>query len=702
MKNIFFNGDHSPIGAFSSFTLGFKGSSGGFGLELGKPADQDVYIGLESKEGESYELLPFFTKSEDETKHYDITNKNIDENQSLLETFKDDQISREYKLGSDKWMAGDLTLTIYSPVCSIPDPKKAEEEEIKKAINPAVYIDITIDNTKGEKKRRGIFGFCSKNLMVKEHMRRLDDVSEGKYVGIGQGRNIALVSKDKGVKSATSFTIEKILTDTIEENWTFGLGAAGTMIMEVAAGEKRTFSFVGCFYKGGYVTTGLDATYYYTNFFKNIEEVAQYSLNNYREFVDNCINANSMIDNSKLSEEQKFMLIHSIRSYYGSTEFLDLKGEPFWIVNEGEYRMMNTFDLTVDQLFYEMKMNPWTVKNELNMFSKRYSYYDKVKLPGDEKEYPGGISFTHDMGVANLLSRPGYSSYERYGISGCFSHMTHEQLVNWICCAAVYAEQTKDKKWLKDNMNTFIECFESMINRDNPDPEKRNGIMSLDSTRVMGGAEITTYDSLDVSLGQARNNIYLAVKCWASYVALEKIFKENGYEELSKEAGLQAERCANTLVQHVTEEGYIPAVIDEGNDSKIIPAIEGLIFPYYTNCSEALDINGRFSNLINILKKHLGTILIPGVCLFEDGGWKLSSTSDNSWLSKIYLCQFVARKLLGIEWDEKGKASDKAHVKWLLHPEKSYYCWSDQMLSGVAKGSKYYPRGVTSILWLEE
>ena len=25
-------------------------------------------------------------------------------------------------------------------------------------------------------------------------------------------------------------------------------------------------------------------------------------------------------------------------------------------------------------------------------------------------------------------------------------------------------------------------------------------------------------------------------------------------------------------------------------------------------------------------------VLKPGLCLFEDGGWKLSSTSDNSWL----------------------------------------------------------------------
>lgn len=703
MENIFFNAHHSPIGAFASFTLGYKGNKGGFGLELGKPADQDVYIGLEAAEGEYYEALPFYAEAaDDEAKRYDVENKSEEKKQAFLVAFKDNQIKREFKLGCDTWTAGDLTFTVYSPVCSVPDPKKASAEEMKKAINPAVYMDITIDNSKASKKRKAIFGFCSKGDPSRSNMRRLDDVSDGKYVGIGQGRDVALVSKDKGVKSATGFALDRILKEELEENWTFGLGGTGTLIMEVEPFEKKTFSFVGCFYKGGYVTSALDTVYYYTKFFKNIEAVAEYSLNNYKELIEDCVKANLMVVNAKLSEDQKFMMNHAIRSYYGSTELLELEGEPFWIVNEGEYRMMNTFDLTVDQLFYEMKMNSWTVKNELDMFSKRYSYHDKVRFPGDEKEYPGGISFTHDMGVANLLSRPGYSSYEKYGIDGCFSHMTHEQLVNWVCCAAVYVEKTKDAEWIKANINILIECFESMLNRDNPDPAKRNGIMALDSTRVMGGAEITTYDSLDVSLGQARNNIYMAVKCWASYVALEKIFRENGREELSKEAGLQAERCANTLVNHVAVGGYIPAVIDEDNDSKIIPAIEGLIFPYYTNCEEALEENGRFGALIKVLKTHLNKILVTGTCLFEDGGWKLSSTSNNSWLSKIYLCQFVARKVLGFKCDETGAAADKAHVAWLLHPEESYHCWSDQMISGVAKGSKYYPRGVTSILWLEE
>lgn len=95
-------------------------------------------------------------------------------------------------------------------------------------------------------------------------------------------------------------------------------------------------------------------------------------------------------------------------------------------------------------------------------------------------------------------------------------------------------------------------------------------------------------------------------------------------------------------------------------------------------------------------------MLVEGVCLFEDGGWKISSTSNNSWLSKIYLCQFIARQILGLEWGDKGHAADSAHVSWLTHPQLSVWSWSDQIISGEITGSKYYPRGVTAILWLDE
>jgi len=34
--------------------------------------------------------------------------------------------------------------------------------------------------------------------------------------------------------------------------------------------------------------------------------------------------------------------------------------------------MMNTFDLTVDQAFFELALNPWTVRNVLDYYVERY------------------------------------------------------------------------------------------------------------------------------------------------------------------------------------------------------------------------------------------------------------------------------------------------------------------------------------------
>jgi len=402
----------------------------------------------------------------------------------------------------------------------------------------------------------------------------------------------------------------------------------------------------------------------------------------------------------KLSPARRFMLTQAVQSYYASTELLDVDGDPAWIVNEGEYRMINTFDLTVDQLFFEMKLNPWTVRNELDWFVKRYSYTDKVRFPGQPEEHPGGLSFTHYMGVANHFSKPGHSVYEKTGLHGCFSHMTHEELVNWVICGLVYEKQTGEAAWLEKNRSIFQKTLTSLLNRDHPDPEKRDGVMSLDSSRCSGGSEITTYDSLDVSLGQARNNLYLAVKCWGCYVGLESLFERLGDAKRASICREQARRAAETICASADDQGLLPAILNENVESRIIPAIEGLVVPYALGLKSALSENGDYGHLIKALRRHMVAVLKPGICLFPDGAWKISSTSDNSWLSKIYLCQFIAERILKCVPKPAMDAADERHAGWLLREENVYWAWSDQMVSGVAKGSKYYPRGVTAILWL--
>ena len=176
-------------------------------------------------------------------------------------------------------------------------------------------------------------------------------------------------------------------------------------------------------------------------------------------------------------------------------------------------------------------------------------------------------------------------------------------------------------------------CLQSLLNRDHPDPDRRDGLMGFDSSRTDGGGEITTYDSLDHSLGQARNNVYLGGKCWAAYLALEKIF--TGVDETAAaEAGAAAKRCADTLTQAFDEQaGFLPAVLEEGNKSAIIPAVEALIYPYKMGLQDAVSVEGPYGAYIQMLKRHLAYVLRPGVCLYEDGAWKLSSSADNSWAS---------------------------------------------------------------------
>ncbi|SDW47356.1 Glycosyl hydrolase family 52 [Alicyclobacillus hesperidum] len=696
-KNMYFNAHHSPIGAFSSFTLGFPGANAGFDLELGRPPQTSVYIGLETRAGGQFEALPFFEVGEDESLRYDVE-KEVNPNAlRRLRPFGRSDVTRNFQIGSDTWQAGDLTFTLYNQVAGVPDPEQGDTQELRRVLLPAVIAEMTVDNRTGTKARRAFFGYEGG-----DPYSAMRHITGHGLVGVGQGRITAIATAHTDVRPATHFSMEDILTTELEENWTFGLGRTGALIMDVPPGEVRTYTFVICFYRGGIVTTGLDGSYWYTRYYRNIEEVAEAAIASFSEIRACALQANERLAKADLNDDQKFMMAHAIRSYYGSTELLDVDGKPVWIVNEGEYRMMNTFDLTVDQLFFELKMNPWTVRNELDLFVDRYSYEDHVRFPGEEALHPGGISFTHDMGVANAFSRPHYSSYEEYGLTGCFSHMTHEQLVNWILCAAVYVEQTGDQAWFTRRLPIYEQCLTSLLHRDHPDPEKRNGVMGLDSDRTMGGSEITTYDSLDVSLGQARNNLYLASKTWAAYLALSRSFARAGRTDLAQTAQAQAERTAQTIVSHQTKDGYIPAVMGEGNDSRIIPAIEGLVFPLYMGCPEVLDENGAYAELIQALRRHLETVLVEGVCLFPDGGWKISSTSDNSWLSKIYLCQFIARKVFGLPWEEAGRRADAAHVQWLTHPTWSVWSWSDQIVRGEFHGSKYYPRGVTSILWLDE
>ena len=687
-----FHAHHSPMGAHSSLTCGMHGARGGMAMENGEPADGGVYAGFEDEHGVLH-LLPLFAMSADERARYQQGGE-ADGKQPAEQVIPADKITRDYQWATDTFRAEGLCLQLVTPFFPIPDPATSSAVEQKYASCPASLIRISLDNRKSKVPRRFFFAVRS----------------QGKWaVPAGQDRHFRCLTGHDRMGMATADEAETFINFGIQDAMRrrhrsphFLLGGTAGFIATAPAGEQRELLISIGYYKQGPATTGRNTRYWYTRYFSSLEEVLRYALQKAPDYLTEAGARDAELMAARLNEDQKFLIAHATHSYWGSTEWLDDGGAPRWVVNEGEYLMMNTFDLTVDMLFFEMRFNPWTVRNVLDQFVREYSYYDQVFAPGKPgKLYPGGISFAHDMGVMNQFSPDGYSSYEIAGLDrACFSYMTCEQLANWVCCAGVYYARTRDAEFLTRNRGVLEDCLRSLQHRDHPDPRKRNGIMKYESSRTQGGGEITTYDSLDHSLGQARNNIYLASKCWAAYLALEFMFGKLGADAPAAESARAARLCARTLVKGFDPKlGFIPAVLEGNNRSAIIPVIEGLIFPHEMGLKQALSFQGPFKDLLQTMKRHLENVLVKGVCLYDDGGWKLSSTADNSWMSKINLCQHIARNILGVTQGRDGAQADRAHAEWERKGSEFNAC-SDQFSSGVAMGSKYYPRIVTNVLWL--
>ena len=685
-----FHAHHSPMGSHSSFTVGMFGANGGMALEKGSPADQSIFLGYRSESGLT-KLFPFYENLVNDAERF--SQDDSKEEAKTIE-FSESEIKRNYKWATDEFIAPGISFRIKTPFFSIPDPESASEESLKKASCPASFIEISVSNDSDE-NWDGFFAIQGSTPWTPLSSR------DGNLKGMMSRDEMGFASDDESLSEFIDFGIEQALAGT-HKTPNFLLGPIGGISFKVAAGTQKTVRIALGYYRDGDVVFNRSASYWYTQYFDSIESVFSYALKHYDDFSDIVQKADNDLLSYGLSEDQQFLIAHATRSYYGSTEWLVEDGKPLWIVNEGEYLMINTLDLTIDMAFFELSLNPWTLKNVLEHFVDHYSYEDQVFSPEDPNTLlDGGVSFTHDMGVGNHFSPDKYSCYECAGIDRkCFSYMTYEQLTNWVLCAGLYISKTEDMDFLRNHSSLLESCFESLKNRDNPDPSKRDGLMGYDSSRTMGGGEITTYDSLDHSLGQARKNIYLGGKCWASYLALEKLFKLLDKVTLADSAHAAAILCANTLENAFDEDlGFIPAVLEDGNQSAIIPAVEALIYPHKMGLEETLNPEGEFAGYLSILKKHISNILKPGMCIYDDGGWKLSSSADNSWMSKICLNQYVIHEILKMNYGGEASA-DNAHVEWEVNGSKSQAC-SDQFASGKPIGSLYYPRIVTNILWLD-
>jgi hypothetical protein len=688
---------HAPLGAFASFTVGRHGARGGFGQSLSGPAQQNVVVGYRPAGESTWRLLPFFDPGPQRGAEA-FTGESGTTAPPSRRALASEEFTRDLNWASDVWRSGSFTFGLATPWDRTPDPARSNKVTQQAAFAPCIYGWIEFDNHAGSGPVELVFGIGDSA----HPWRPLNDTAAD-LVGFAHTHTLGYATRPSPeVEARQAFAFEQPAFR--DHRGLHLLGPENALVFQVPTGARRRFPLALGFYQGGQVTSGLTARFHYTSLFRDLEEVLRYGLAAHRRRLQLAARRDAALARSSLSADQRWLIAQATHSYFGSTELLRRSRQPLWIVNEGEYRMLNTFDLTVDHLFFELAWFPWAVRDTLVLFRRRYAYRDTVHGP-EGRRAAGGISFTHDMGVSNHFTPPGRSSYECRDLHGCFSHMAMEQLVNWICCAVTYARHTGDLAWLRREAATLRACARSLERRDDPDPQRRDGLLKWDSDRCgPKGSEITTYDSLDVSLGQARLNLYLQVKALAAWWLLEEAWAALGDRREAKRARASADLLARTLEAKYDDQlAAFPAVFEGGNRSIILPAIEGLVFLLHLGREHLL--RRRYPALLARLEEHLRTALQPGICLdATSGAWKISSTSTNTWFSKIALAQHVARRLFPHAMSPAARSADRVHADFQRGPLLGGHAMVDQFHSATSQplGSLYYPRGVTSVLWLSE
>jgi len=666
----FFNVDHSPTGAYATFIYGMEDSGGlqnapGRRAMTGDLVPHDGVI-VAAKSGGVIRVMPFSAQ--------------LGGLGSGAAYLRDDEVRHALGASTDHWeMPLGVKWTHYTPYWPLPEIETADAEAKRRFSLPATWMVFEFDNRRNQSPLQFLFSLKQRDSEFKQW---------NDFVGYKVEKDNAIAFRKGDAQPI----------DAAEARRRFGVeGATSALLVEVPPGQRRSVSVIVAHFLPGPLPEfdGEPLAYSYTAFFADIGEVIAAAARLESAAVAQANRMDQLLSQSGISGERQFLAAHALHSYQFNT--ILRQGErshrPLWTVLEGEYGYANTFDLTIDHVFFELAMHPWTVRNELDTFLHYFSYVDELRYPGRQERFPGGIGFTHDMGSGlNLVQRA-----QQYNAS-----MTQEELQNWILAAGLYWHATSDDAWLGRNRNILERCLRSMQARDDVDPARRDGITSMLSVLGRRDHDITTYDAMDESLQQVNDSLYIAVKSFASYLALETMFRQLGGSELAAESRAAASRTAASILRHWDAANrYFPAIFDGRSQSRILPAVEGLIYPFEMGLRREIAPDGPYATLIARLKEHVDTVLAPEQCLDpKTGGWRLSSTSQTAWQSKVYLAQFIAENILRIRDARTHGAADIAHVAYQVLGAPAVG-WSDQIrhTDGTAYGGRHYPRGVTSSLW---
>ena len=530
-------------------------------------------------------------------------------------------------------------------------------------------------------------------------------------------------------------------TDGIRErhNPVHLLGSCPGVGFEVPPGKRYAMVLAIGSYLESPVTTGLDGRYLYTRYYEDLTDVLRSTLDKADALMAAAEALDAKLDAAPLSDDQRFMIAHATHSYYGSTQLLEIDRKPFWVVNEGEYCMMNTLDLAVDHVFWELDRNPWLVRNLLDNFVRLYSYTDEIKVykaeaalsshamdhdpsqpppppdaaqlarPYDKK--PGGISFCPRHGRAQQLRAQGAFELrarqpdlhlQLHDRGAALQLDAHRRLLHGEDARhGVAQEEQEGHQGLPDEHGQPRRRGRLRAVRLDEDGG-RPGDHDLRLARPLAGAD-------------AQQRLHGRQELGDLSRAGADVPRSRRQGDTGRSAGSWPRRSRVSSPSRRWTACFPPSSRSRtpATHSRILPAVEGCAYPLYfvktgyqRQTLEQVFGTPAEKKMYDVLKEHTRKLLLDPQRrnVFADGGIKLSSTSNNSWMSKISIFMHVTRRVFHLDQDpgvvEVFRKADAAHVKWQVEGS-AYWACSDQIVSGEGKASRYYPRIITSALWME-
>lgn len=690
-----FNTHHAPVGAWSSLTFGAP--EVGISIDFQDPGVKksgSMLIGMANSQG--IQSIGFTEHLQSAT--VNLTAEGDKENKkparpNPLEKFglfRPEQITRTLTPSYDTFSAGPITFTVYTPYPELPDPAKEKIPALR--CLPGILMDVIVDNRNQTEDATVFLGIL---------------YSDMKRISALESEGLCMIRhRDDWMFAASSkdgaYLVRGLDTPYFLQNGLPFIHQNGPAFLcfRVPAGQMGTLT-VGWSVFAKIGSNGARRThYYYDRYYSSLEETAFAILAHSQDLRNLCASVDSELITSNQDPRRREFFCQAVRGYYASSQLLeDANGRVYWNICEGAYLWRNTMDLCADHLAWELRRNPWVVRCLMDEFIQDYSYEDRVTFPDKPGDFPGGISFTHDMGCYFTYSAHGYSAYERPNASrnGFYFYMTTEELLNGIYCLCGYVLQTNDTSWLKSHQELLARFMTSLENRDAPSPQERNGILKASSTRTGAcGLESTTYDALDHSLLEASGNLYVFIKTWCALTMLERCCQVIGDSTTAQRAQEMLTKCRASIRLFQTNGSHllrsnayqeIPGFISAAAEPMAIPYKLGVL----NQNSEPL--------LFEVLRAHSIACLKPGVCIDAvSGGLRLSSTSQNTWPSKAALTIYAMEDALGLD---VPKNVVEEVINWGQISAKTVTI-SDQILCDTKQviGAPYYPRIVTTALWL--